>query len=218
MGEAAEQTGFQVYAAISAVMADLAKEGIAKGRKNQQQGFSFRGIDDVYNALASILARHKLVILPRVLSREVVERATAKGGVLFNVVLDVEYAIVSAVDGSSFVARVQGEAMDSADKATNKAMSAAFKYLCLQAFCIPTEGDNDADATTHEPIALTISAEQARQVKSDLQRTGSDVAKFCEVLKIASIDEMPPALLGRAKGMIAAKEKANQEKANAANS
>lgn len=40
--------------------------------------------------------------------------------------------------------------MDSGDKATNKAMSAAYKYAAMQAFCIPTEGDNDADATTHE--------------------------------------------------------------------
>ena len=46
-----------------------------------------------------------------------------------------------------------GEAMDSGDKATNKAMSAAYKYAAMQAFCIPTEGDNDADATTHEVAA-----------------------------------------------------------------
>ena len=40
--------------------------------------------------------------------------------------------------------------MDSADKATNKAMSAAYKYMAMQTFCIPTEGDNDADASHHE--------------------------------------------------------------------
>ena len=45
--------------------------------------------------------------------------------------------------------------MDSGDKATNKAMSAAYKYAALQTFCIPTEGDNDADATTHEVKAHT---------------------------------------------------------------
>lgn len=40
--------------------------------------------------------------------------------------------------------------MDSGDKASNKAMSAAYKYAAIQTFCIPTEGDNDADSTTHE--------------------------------------------------------------------
>jgi hypothetical protein len=44
-----------------------------------------------------------------------------------------------------------GEAMDSSDKSTNKAEAAAFKYACFQAFCIPTEADNDADAHTPEP-------------------------------------------------------------------
>jgi hypothetical protein len=53
-----------------------------------------------------------------------------------------------------------GEAMDSADKATNKAMSAAFKYVVMQTFCIPTEGDNDADATSHE-VAGKLSNESA---------------------------------------------------------
>lgn len=139
-----------VYTAIAEVMGKLAKEGIAKNRSNQQQGYKFRGIDDVYNALAPFLSESKLLILPRVLSREVTERLTQKGGTLFYVVLDVEFDLVSGVDGSKHTIKVVGEAMDSGDKATNKAMSAAYKYACMEAFCIPTEGDNDADATTHD--------------------------------------------------------------------
>jgi len=54
------------------------------------------------------------------------------------------------VDGSTHVATIYGEAMDSGDKATNKAMSAAYKYLCLQSFCIPVVGEPDADSETHE--------------------------------------------------------------------
>lgn len=140
----------KVYAAIATVMGKLSKEGIAKNRNNSQQGYKFRGIDDVYNALAPYLSESKLLILPRVLSREVTERQTQKGGTLFYVVLDVEFDLVSGEDGSKHTIKVVGEAMDSADKATNKAMSAAYKYACMEAFCIPTEGDNDADGTTHE--------------------------------------------------------------------
>lgn len=143
----------KVYAAIVAVMADLAHDGIGKNRKNQAQGFNFRGVDDVYNALAPALSKHRLAILPRVLSRSCEERQTAKGGTLFYVVCDVEFTLVSAEDGSSHVVRFVGEAMDSADKATNKAMSAAYKYAAFQTFCIPTEGDNDADAHAPEPVA-----------------------------------------------------------------
>jgi hypothetical protein len=140
----------KVYSAIAAVTAKLAKEGISKDRKNDQQGYKFRGIDDVYNALAPFLAEAKLCILPCVKSRECIERTTAKGNAIFYVTVCVDFAFVAAEDSSEHHVTTYGEAMDTADKATNKAMSAAYKYACMQAFCIPTEGDNDADKTTHE--------------------------------------------------------------------
>jgi hypothetical protein len=140
----------KVYQAINAVQMALAADGIGKDRRNQQQGYNFRGIDDIYNAVSPILARSGLCILPRVLSRDCVERQTQKGGVLFYVTVEVEFDFVAAEDGTKHTVKTYGEAMDSADKATNKAMSAAYKYAIMQAFAIPTEGDNDADAHTHE--------------------------------------------------------------------
>ena len=137
-----------VYKAIAKVTAAMASEGISKERKNQQQGYAFRGIDDVYNALSRMLADAGLCIIPRILSRHVDERQTKSGGALFYVTVDAEYDLVSADDGSKHTAKVFGEAMDSADKATNKAMSAAYKYMAFQTFAIPTEGDNDADSHT----------------------------------------------------------------------
>lgn len=166
-----------VYKKIAKVSAALASEGISKSRSNQQQGYKFRGIDDVYNALAPILAENQLVILPRVLSREVTERTTAKGGVLFYVVVEVEFEIIAASDGSRHTVKTYGEAMDSADKATNKAMSAAYKYAAMQTFCIPTEGDNDADAHTHE-IMPSISQEKIMDLLSVM-----DAAESMEQLK-----------------------------------
>lgn len=141
----------KVYAAINAVQAELARDGITKDRRNAQQGYQFRGIDDVYNAISPLLAKHGLCILPRILTRECQERATAKGGVLFYVTVEAEFDFVCAEDGSKHIVRTFGEAMDSADKATNKAMSAAYKYAAFQAFAIPTEADNDADAHTPVP-------------------------------------------------------------------
>lgn len=143
-------TNIHVYEAIASVSMALSKEGITKSRKNQQQGYSFRGIDEVLNTLAPLMAQHKLVIIPRVIERESIERQTKSGGALFYTTVKAEFDFVSAVDGSKHTASTYGEAMDSADKSTNKAMSAAYKYAAIQTFCIPTEGDNDADATTHE--------------------------------------------------------------------
>jgi hypothetical protein len=139
-----------VYEAITQVTAAMAKEGISKSRNNAGQGYKFRGIDDVYNALASVISSAKLCMLPRVVARDVTEKPTKSGGVSTYVVVTVEFDLVSAVDGSAHTIRTAGEAMDTADKATNKAMSAAMKYACLMAFQIPTEGDNDADGSHHE--------------------------------------------------------------------
>ncbi|MBJ9598074.1 ERF family protein [Citrobacter werkmanii] len=140
----------KVYAAISAVARDMAEVGISKDRENRQQGFSFRGIDQVYNALAPMLAKHGLVILPRITERTVTERITQKGGVLFYVVVKAEFDFVATEDGSVHTIVTYGEAMDSGDKATNKAMSIAYKYAAFQTFCIPTEQTAiDADAEVH---------------------------------------------------------------------
>lgn len=148
----------KVYQSINQVSAELSHEGISKDRNNQQQGYKFRGIDDCLNALAPLLSRSNLVILPEVLERETVERQTRQGGALFYVTVKVRYAFVHAEDGSRHDVVTYGEAMDSADKATNKAMSAAYKYAVIQTFCIPTEGDNDADATTHDVEAKKAQA------------------------------------------------------------
>lgn len=139
-----------VYKAISAVAREMAEVGISKDRENRQQGFSFRGIDQVYNALAPMLAKHGLVILPRITERTVTERTTQKGGALFYVVVKAEFDFVAIEDGSKHTVVTYGEAMDSGDKATNKAMSIAYKYAAFQTFCIPTEQTAiDADAEVH---------------------------------------------------------------------
>lgn len=142
-----------VYQAINAVQAELAKIGISKSSRNTQgAGYNFRGIDAVYNTMSSIMAEKGLCIIPRMLTRNCEERQSKSGGALFYVTVEAEFDLVS-VDGSKHTARTFGEAMDSSDKATNKAMSAAYKYMAFQTFAIPTEGDNDADAHTHEVTA-----------------------------------------------------------------
>lgn len=143
----------KVYQAINQVQTELASIGISKSsRNNQGAGYNFRGIDAVYNVLSSIMAKHGLCIIPRMLTRSCEERSSKSGGALFYVTVEAEFDLVSAEDGSKHTARTFGEAMDSSDKATNKAMSAAYKYMAFQTFAIPTEGDNDADSHTHEVV------------------------------------------------------------------
>ncbi|HEK0449966.1 TPA: ERF family protein [Proteus mirabilis] len=145
-----------VYKAISNVAREMAETGIKKGSVNQQQGFMFRGIDAVYNALAPALVKHGLLILPRIIERTVTERQTQRGSLLFYVVVKAEFEFVSVEDGSKHTVVTYGEAMDSGNKATNKAMSIAYKYAAFQTFCIPTEETAiDADAEVHNVAPRT---------------------------------------------------------------
>lgn len=189
----------EVYKAINRVQKALSTIGITKDRKATGfgAGYNFRGIDDVYNTLSPLLAEHGLVIIPRCLERSVTERTTAKGGSMFYVVVKCEFDFVSAVDGTKHTACTYGESMDSGDKATNKAMSTAYKYACFQAFAIPTEGDNDPDAHVHPPIVpvsqvATINADEQAELVSLIKSAGGSLPVYLEkVLKLQSLADMP---------------------------
>lgn len=137
----------QIYAAISAAMADIS--AIGKDKYNQQQGFKFRGIDDVMNALKPILTKNKIFTVPQVLEQTREIKVTAKGGELRYSLLKIAFRFY-ATDGSFIEAVTLGEGMDSGDKASNKAMAIAYKYALFQVFCIPTEEMTDPDSESYE--------------------------------------------------------------------
>lgn len=136
-----------IYESISACMQDIGV--IGKNTKNTTQGFMFRGIDAVMNTLNPALIKNKIFIVPEILEQTREERVTTKGANLIYSIIKVKYTFY-AEDGTSICATVIGEGMDSGDKATNKAMSIAFKYACFQVFCIPTEEMVDPDIECHE--------------------------------------------------------------------
>lgn len=146
-----------IHTALAAIFAET--EAITKDKKNQQQGFQYRGIDDVYNALHPIFAKHKVFILPRYTGRSAIERQTRQGGALFSVTVEGNFRFVHE-DGSEVECTTIGEAMDSGDKATNKAMSIALKYALFQVLLIPTTDDPDAEV--HEVAPKQAAAPASR--------------------------------------------------------
>ena len=141
MGEAGK-----IYQAIPAIMGEL--DAIGKTKKNLQQGFMYRGVDDVMNAINPALVKNKVFIVPEILDQTREERQSNKGNNLIYSICRIRFRFF-AEDGSSVEAVTIGEGMDSGDKATNKAMAVAFKYACFQIFCIPTEEMRDPDADSH---------------------------------------------------------------------
>lgn len=148
----------KIYEAIAGVITDVGY--VAKDKVNKQQGFKYRSIDDVFNALHPALAKNKVFIVPQILERTCEEIGKTKNGAtMVKVVCTIKFNFYAS-DGSSVQAIIIGEGLDTGDKATNKAMAIAYKYACFQVFCIPTEEMSDPDEES-------VEFDEAKQLKND---------------------------------------------------
>jgi hypothetical protein len=166
------ETNLPIAQALSEIM--KAVGGIAKKDRNQAQGFNFRGIDSVVNAVSPALQKFGVVVVPSVeeydyQTVEIGKNRTAMG----HVRVKVTYTFIGA-NGDAIKATVVGEAMDSGDKATAKAMSVAFRTALLQSLSLPTD-EVDPDATSYErssgtdvlaPSAIIIKIHEATTIES----------------------------------------------------
>ena len=134
-----------VYQALIAAMADVGAVG--KTDYNKQQNFAYRGIDAVMNAVSPVFQKHGIIVVPEHDVIDTTERTSNAGGALRFVQLRSKFRFYGPA-GDFVEATTIGEAMDSGDKAVNKAQSIALKYALFTVLCIPT-GD-DPDAETHD--------------------------------------------------------------------
>lgn len=154
----------RVFAVIQAVMRDTVPVG--KDQENTQQRYKFRGIDDVMSAMAGPMRTHGLIILPSLDEH----RQERRGEKMTHTVIKMRYRIYGPA-GDALIATIPGEASDFADKATNKAMSAALKYLLFQVFMIPVDGRSIEDGDRHHPEPpAEHRAERAEQQRRREQR------------------------------------------------
>lgn len=136
-----------IYQLIPKVMADVGVVG--KSGFNSFDKYKFRSIDDVYNSLQPVLAKHGVFIVPRVLESHESTIQAQSGKDQIRIKVKVEYKIC-APDGSFVESIFEGEGIDRSDKATNKAVQASFKYMVSQLFCLAFEGMDDADKESPE--------------------------------------------------------------------
>lgn len=194
-----------VYAAIAAVMSAVGAVG--KNRQNTQGGgYKYRGIDDVMAAVQPLMAEHGLVCVPRVIEREREHITTNKGSGMVSVRLLVEHTFYGP-DGTSVICTTLGEAFDSGDKASNKAMAVALKYALTETLMIPTyEADRDTEEQSPEvgaprqqppqqqrqapPNAPTEQDVEAVLAEIALAKSTTDLEKKClpDVRRIAGQD------------------------------
>lgn len=152
-----------IFKKIPAIMREI--EPIAKGRKNAQQGYSYRGVDDVMNELSPILAKHSVFPVTTICPTTSMEVITSKSGTSgYHAVRTYGFRLY-AEDGSFIEGAVEGEASDWGDKAAGKAHSYAYRDFLMKTFCIPTEGDHDTDANT--PVHVPQPQKQATATPSN---------------------------------------------------
>lgn len=194
-----ESTKPTIIEALTDVKADVGAVG--KGDRNTQQGFMFRGIDAVLNAVAPMLIKHGVVVAPVKTAAEygtveVGQKRTPMGHCRVTVTYRFHGPAGDFID-----VEVPGEAMDSGDKATAKAMSVAYRIALLQALSLPTD-EPDPDSQTYErsshpdvPEPVTDPAwldemEQAitaADSKQSLQAVGGRIAAAVEANKVAHV-------------------------------
>lgn len=188
-----------IYGALLGVMADIATIGIAKLSKNKDQGYHFRGIEAAMNELSPLLIRHKIVVVSTYAERHENERETKSGGKSKFVAVKGTFRFVHAEDGSFVEAVCWGEAFDSADKATTKAQSVAFRTALFQTFVVPTqataidpEGDGDDGAAADDAGAALARLLDGHTRELRLATTDADALGYWNTHK-AEFSEFPQA-------------------------
>jgi len=171
-----QQKPGKIFEAMAAIMRDI--KAVGKNGRNESvgRGYNFRSIDDVTNEIHGHLAKHGVFFTPEVVAQERGTGQTKKGDPVYTANLTVKYTFYAAEDGSFVTVQTVGEAADTQDKASNKAMSAALKYALVQLFCIPTsdmaEGDNDSPMdgiTNPAPVKKAVTLEYLNNLKAQIQ-------------------------------------------------
>lgn len=135
-----------VHVAFARVMADVQSVGKTDRRDDPGGHYNFRGVDRVVNAVGPAIRRHGVLVLPtRVFDVEYREARTSKGNVMQECVLKVQWTVIGPMgDVLPVPLESAGQATDTQDKSTSKAISVAQRVLFLTGLHIPTENP-DAD-------------------------------------------------------------------------
>lgn len=178
-----------IYGLIGQAMRKVG--AIGKDSINKTQGFKYRGIDAVYNALNPVMSELGLFIVPEILEHKREERQNANGTILKYSIITIKYTMY-APDGSNVSCTVVGEGMDSGDKASNKAMSVALKYACFQLFMIPTEEMVDPDSETHEVTSTAQKPAEPKAAKQEqVTKRPAQVTQGAKVPQIQKAPQVP---------------------------
>lgn len=171
-----EETPVPIHALVATIKASVGAVG--KTNRNQDQGYDFRGVDDVVNAVAPLLNEHRVIVAPvsTVASHRDVQ--TSRGKSARECTVTVTYRWFGPA-GDHLDTQVAGEAMDQGDKGAAKAQSVAYRTCLIQTLNLPTH-DRDPDHDTYERADQQAEVDPAAELRSEIaelaQSKGYDLA------------------------------------------
>jgi hypothetical protein len=137
-----------IHSRITSIIADLPHIGKDSEISGGGQRYKYRGIDDIMPSIKGLLAKHGVHFTPTftLLDDQSWEVARDRGGSTRwrHVTISGTYRFYG-VEGDYVEVTTIGEGKDSADKAYNKAMTAALKYALIQTFAIADGEDPDIE-------------------------------------------------------------------------
>lgn len=152
-----------VIDALQNVMRDL--PGIAKAL-DSSQGYRYRGIEQITVEAQPLLALHRVLFTPCVDSYEIKD-ITVNNKPWTDTILTVRYRVYGPGGREDFIdiGPLIGIGRDNSDKGANKAMTQAYKYAMLQAFCI-ADAKDDGDQASHEADAARPEPTPAQRARA----------------------------------------------------
>ncbi|KFG02519.1 hypothetical protein IQ62_01520, partial [Streptomyces scabiei] len=143
-----QPTIHQLMALVMRDVKDVGKNGFNKHHK-----YNFRGVDDFIGALAQPLRDHGVFMMTEILDFQVSVRGSMNA-----THMRVAFHFYGPA-GDKVTATTLGEASDTADKSSNKAMSAALKYALMQTFMIPVDAGSLDDGDRDHPVGQRSAAD-----------------------------------------------------------
>lgn len=155
-----------VVVALCRVMEDV--RAVRKGDRNRDQGYNFRGVDAVVNAVGPALRKHGVLVVPVLEEANYRDVTTSRGKPSRECTVKVRYRFYGPA-GDFIEAVTPGESMDFGDKGAPKAMSVAFRIALLQALALPTD-ESDPDAHSYERAEPLADLEADADADADVAR------------------------------------------------
>lgn len=182
-------SGDPIFVLLHKVMLEVTS--IGKKDFNDFHKFSFRGIDTVLENVGPAFRNHGIVVMPEVRHIEAIATKSSKDKAMRLVTVTVAYTFHGPA-GDSITAVVPGEAWDTEDRASAKAMSVAFRTALLQVLSVPTN-ERDPHAGPVVSTKLARLREEAKRIMNDrgweFQQLADEYAGWSQGADIAAADE-----------------------------